>query len=179
MYEIPREYVLWHQHPKENGGAASDPKLSMAFFIKVLDNSKPDSWNRKEWTEFSAKSWSWELKNIIYASLKMMDLDVHTRFSTRIIKGHKKRKRLLRNWLILKNTGDKINLLQSVYRITLHCHLLYRRKQYVVFEEEIYWEFFHLCNVKYKHTTEKKTRTDQKANVGIDKYIVYSDMAGH
>lgn len=112
------------------------------FFIKVLDDSKPDYWNRKEWTEFSAKSWRWELKNIIYASLKMMGLDVHTRFSTRIIKGHKKRKRLLRNWLILKNTEDKFNLLQLVYRITLCYHLLYRRKEYVVFEEEIYWKIF-------------------------------------
>ena len=26
---------------------------------------------------------------------------------------------------------------------------------------------------------EKKTRTDQKANVGIDKYTVYPDMGGH
>lgn len=123
------------------------------------------------------------MKNIIYASLKMMGLDVHTRFSTRTIKGQKKRKRLLRNLLILKNTGDKFNLLQLVYRIrfTLHCHLLYKRKEYVVFEEEIYWEFFHLCNIKYKHTThtEKKTRTDQKANVGVDKYTVYLDMGGH
>lgn len=78
------------------------------------------------------------MKNIIYASLKMMGLAVHTRFSTGITKGHKKRKRLLRNWLILKNTGDRFTLSQPVYRIrfTPHCHLLYRRKEYVVFEEE-------------------------------------------
>lgn len=35
------------------------------------------------------------MKNIIYASLKMMGLDVHTRFSTRSIKGQKKEKKII------------------------------------------------------------------------------------
>lgn len=66
------------------------PIFDMASLIKAFDNSKSEAGNLKEWVDLSVRLWTWEMKNDIYGSLKMMDPDNHMRFSAETIKGYTK-----------------------------------------------------------------------------------------